>query len=105
MPNVARPKVFVSPVPDFFGRQGDDGDYVNSVLVVLDVNQGRALHNEYRIDNGEWTHYRAPFAITKKGVHAVIFRTLDDNGNMLAEVARMVVVEHGRKHDDKHCSR
>ena len=105
MPDVARPKVFVSPVPDFFGRQGDDGDYVNSVLVVLDVNQGRALHNEYRIDDGEWTHYRAPFAITKKGVHAVIFRTLDDNGSVLAEVARMVVIEHGRKHDDKHCSR
>jgi len=76
------------------------------VLVVLNVNESHALRNEYRIDNGRWLVYREPFAIAQKGVHTVVFRTLDEAGNLLAEAARMVEIDrgkaHGNGHDDDH---
>ena len=99
MPDVATPKVFVSPVPDLIGHQDTDGDYRTSVLVVLNVNLGRALHNEYRIDGGAWLPYREPFVLSHKGVHTVVFRTLDGAGNVLAEAARIVTIEHGKQHE------
>ena len=104
MPDVARPKVFVSPVPDFLGQKEDDGDYETSVLVALNVNHERGLQNMYRVDDGSWIPYREPFAIAKKGLHTVVFRTLDKAGNVLAEAARLVTIEHGRKQDHGHCS-
>ena len=106
MPEVAKPKVFVSPVPNFIGHLNNDGDYKTSVLVVLNVDESHALRNEYRIDNGKWLVYREPFAIAQKGVHTVVFRTLDEAGNLLAEAARMVEIDrgkaHGNGHDDDH---
>jgi len=105
---VAKPKVFVSPVPDFMGQKEDDGDYESSVLVALNVNHERGLQNVYRVDDGPWTPYREPFVIAKKGLHTVVFRTLDKAGNVLAEAARLVTIEHGRdhgrEHDHDHCS-
>ena len=103
MPAVAKPKVFVSPVPDFIGHQDDDGDFDRSVLVILNVNQTKDLRNEYRIDDGKWTRYHEPFVIAHKGLHAVVFRTLDSEGNVLAEAARIVSIDHGKRHD--HCDR
>ena len=99
MPEVAMPNIFVSPVPELIGHRDDDGDFVNSVLVVLNANMSRALHNEYRIDAGSFIPYREPFVITKNGVHTIVFRTLDAAGNELAEVARMVTIDRGRRHD------
>lgn len=98
MPDVARPKVFVSPVPDLIGHQDDDDVYVAAVLVVLNVNRGEGLNNEYRVDDGAWSPYLQPFTIARKGLHTVVFRTLNDAGNVLAEAARIVTIEHGRKH-------
>jgi rhamnogalacturonan endolyase len=111
MPAVAKPKVFVSPVPDFIGHHDDDGDFKTSVLVVLNVTESRDLRNEYRIDSGRWTTYREPFVIAHKGMHTVVFRTLDSNSNVLAEAARMVSIDRGKQqhdgdHDhDDHCDR
>lgn len=110
MPPVATPKVFVSPVPDFIGRRDSAGDFKTSVLVVLNVNQSRELRNEYRIDAGTWLAYREPFVLAHKGTHAVVFRTIDNNGNVLAEAARFVTIDRGKHHDhgdddDSHCER
>jgi hypothetical protein len=93
----------VSPVPDFIGHRDDDGDFDRSVLVVLNVNQTKELRNEYRIDDGRWTRYYEPFVLAHKGLHAVVFRTLDSEGNVLAESARIVSIDHGKRHD--HCDR
>ncbi|HEY5959313.1 MAG TPA: hypothetical protein VIV60_22300, partial [Polyangiaceae bacterium] len=113
MPAVAKPKVFVSPVPDFIGRHDDDGDFKSSVLVVLNVNASRDLRNEYRLDDGKWTRYWEPFVIARKGIHTVVFRTIDSDGAVLAEAARMVSIDRGKlhdhdydhDHDDHHCHR
>lgn len=107
MPAVATPKVFVSPVPDFIGRRNPDGDFKTSVLVVLNVNQSRDLRNEYRIDGGTWLTYREPFVLAHQGTHTLVFRTMDNGGNVLAEAARFVTLDRGKHHDhagdDHHC--
>jgi len=102
MPTVAMPKVFVSPVPDFLGVGGHRGAFATSVMVVLNVNLGESLHNEYRVDNGRWSQYHAPFLVTRQGDHVVAFRTLNANGNILAEASRALSIRYRHSGLDSH---
>ena len=103
MPEVAKPKIFVSPVPEFSGHRNDDGEFVTFVRVELKLNASHPLRNEYRIDSGDWVRYREPFTIAQPGLHTVVFRTLDGSGHVLAEAARMLTVERKHWQAHEHC--
>lgn len=97
MPSVAMPKVFVSPIPEFLGTRRHGREFDSAALVVLNVNQGEALVNEYSIDGAPFKTYRGPFVVIHRGTHAVTFRTLDSNGVVLAEASRSLTIgHHGR---------
>jgi hypothetical protein len=74
------------------GIKMDGGSYIGAVVVVLDVNQGEPLQNEYRVDNGQWRAYRGPFVVAGRGLHNVAFRTLDGEGEVLAEAGRNLTI-------------
>jgi hypothetical protein len=46
----------------------------------VDAGSGVAS-TEYRVDDGDWKPYTAPFAVTGDGVHAVRYRATDVRGN------------------------
>ncbi|RYB93835.1 DUF1349 domain-containing protein [Nocardioides oleivorans] len=48
---------------------------------------------EYRVDEGTWTTYAAPFVVTAPGTHTVEFRSTDVAGNVEATKSAEVVVE------------
>jgi hypothetical protein len=102
MPNVAMPKVFVAPVPDFLAPRKHGHDFRTPVLVVLNVNLGEPLVNEYSVDGAPWRIYRAPFMVTRHGTHAVAFRTRDGNGNLLAEAGRSLTIGHDERDNSDH---
>jgi rhamnogalacturonan endolyase len=93
MPAVAQPKVFVSPVPDFFGYKGHDGRYLAPVFVVLKVDPAEPLHGQYRVDTGAWARYWGPFIVARPGQHTVTFRTVDAAGNLLAETTTTLTIK------------
>jgi fibronectin type 3 domain-containing protein len=93
MPAVAMPNVFVRPVPDFVGlRDSETGHYRTPVVVSLNVNHADGLRNEYKIDGKAWAAYKMPLLVTGHGAHTVKFRTLDADGNLLAETSESLTI-------------
>ncbi|HSF37478.1 MAG TPA: DUF1349 domain-containing protein, partial [Nocardioides sp.] len=57
-------------------------DGVQVTLTATDETDGSGVAStEYRIDEGEWTDYTAPFTLTEPGEHTVRFRSTDVAGN------------------------
>ena len=69
-------------------------DGVQVTLTATDETGGSGVAStEYRIDEGEWTDYTAPFVISEPGTHTVEFRSTDVAGNEEAVKSLEVVVE------------
>ena len=69
-------------------------DGVQVTLTATDETGGSGVAStEYRIDEGEWTDYTAPFVISEPGTHTVEFRSTDVAGNEEAAKSLEVVVE------------
>ena len=69
-------------------------DGVQVTLTATDETGGSGVAStEYRIDEGEWTDYTAPFVISEPGTHTVEFRSTDVAGNEEALKSLEVVVE------------
>ena len=67
-----------------FGDQGLDGWYVTPVRVEIDASDdGSGVASiEYRLNDGPWTSYAAPFFITVSGTTRVRTRATDRAGNV-----------------------
>ncbi|MEO5665707.1 MAG: Ig-like domain-containing protein, partial [Nocardioides sp.] len=65
---------------------------VEVTLEATDDDSGVAS-TEYRIDEGDWTDYTAPFTISEPGEHTVEFRSTDVAGNEEATRSLTVTVE------------
>src|SRR5436309_3202249 len=65
------------------GQEGSNGWFVSNVTVFLNATDALSgLANlSYRIDNGSWQTYSAPFLLTE-GVHQVDFLAIDLAGNV-----------------------
>ncbi|MGF9753812.1 ThuA domain-containing protein [Microvirga sp. 0TCS3.31] len=69
-------------------------DGVQVTLTATDETGGSGVAStEYRIDEGEWTAYTAPFVVSEPGTHTVEFRSTDVAGNEEAAKSLEVVVE------------
>ena len=67
----------------FTGDEGDDNWFISDVEVELtatDTTSGVA-ETSYRLDDGSWTTYTAPFTITEEGVHTLDYYSVDLAGN------------------------
>ncbi|GIM63369.1 hypothetical protein Pve01_80320 [Planomonospora venezuelensis] len=69
-------------------------DGVQVTLAATDETDGSGVAStEYRIDEGDWTDYTAPFTISEPGTHTVEFRSTDVAGNEETATSIEVVVE------------
>jgi glucose/arabinose dehydrogenase/type 1 glutamine amidotransferase/regulation of enolase protein 1 (concanavalin A-like superfamily) len=69
-------------------------DGVQVTLTATDEAGGSGVAStEYRVDEGEWTDYTAPFTVTEPGTHTVEFRSTDVAGNVETAKSIEVVVE------------
>jgi regulation of enolase protein 1 (concanavalin A-like superfamily) len=69
-------------------------DGVQVTLTATDETGGSGVKStEYRIGEGEWTAYNAPFTITEAGTHKVEFRSTDVAGNVETAKSIEVLVE------------
>ncbi|WP_210503403.1 OmpL47-type beta-barrel domain-containing protein [Nocardioides xinjiangensis] len=67
---------------------------VQVTLTATDETGGSGVKStEYRIDEGAWTAYTAPFTLTEAGTHTVEFRSTDVAGNVEVAKSIEVVVE------------
>ncbi|WP_308634044.1 PKD domain-containing protein [Paenibacillus silvisoli] len=68
-------------VPD-----GSGGSYLNPVTVTLTVedDSSGAAKTEYRVNEGEWETYSAPFTINEDGTYTIAYRSTDHAGNVEA---------------------
>jgi len=66
-------------------------DHITIALDAADAGAGVAF-TEYRIDNGSWTRYAAPFTVQGTGGHIVSFRSTDLLGHEEAEQSVSVTV-------------
>ena len=67
-----------------FGDQGPDGWYITPVRIEIDAADDRSGVGsiEYRLNDGPWTLYSAPFLITTSGTTRVRTRATDLAGNV-----------------------
>ncbi|WP_018757782.1 Ig-like domain-containing protein [Paenibacillus terrigena] len=63
---------------------GSNGWYTSDVTVTMATYSDSIGVNrtEYRINNGDWLVYSAPFTIAEEGVHVVEYRGIDNAGNV-----------------------
>jgi DNA/RNA endonuclease YhcR with UshA esterase domain len=61
-----------------------NGWYKQDVTVTLNATDDRSgvARTEYRIGEGEWTTYSAPFTVTAEGITTVSYRSADGSGNL-----------------------
>ena len=72
------------PAPD-----GGAGWYRSAVTVTLDASDDRGgFTTEYRLDDGDWQPYHAPFTVAADGPHTVTYRSTDAAGNREAPKSR-----------------
>lgn len=64
-----------------------EGDvYVSDVTVTLNATDNSAVnYTKYKLDNGIWTTYTAPFVVSTNGNHTVCFYSADIVGNIETE--------------------
>jgi hypothetical protein len=60
----------------------EGGVYVSDVTVTLTATDDSGVdYTKYKLDNGEWTTYIAPFVVSTNGNHTVRFYSVDNAGN------------------------
>ncbi|MDQ2660676.1 MAG: family 78 glycoside hydrolase catalytic domain [Actinomycetota bacterium] len=66
------------------GTRGQGGWFTGPVDVSLTASDERAgaVSSEYRVDDGEWTSYAAPFTIDEEGATVIEYRATDAAGNV-----------------------
>ncbi|RAP75791.1 PKD domain-containing protein [Paenibacillus montanisoli] len=72
-------------VPD-----GSGGSYLSPVTVTLTVedDSSGAAKTEYRVNDGDWETYSAPFTFSADGTYTIAYRSTDNAGNV--EAAKQV---------------
>ncbi|MGB3438038.1 MAG: hypothetical protein WBA97_04720 [Actinophytocola sp.] len=85
------------------GTQDPDGNYVDQATVNLaatDTGGSGVASTEYKLDDGAWTPYTAPVAVSALDAHTVAYRATDVAGNVSAEgSAAFTVVDGGGGED------
>jgi len=68
----------------FEGTMGGNGWYVSDVTITLNATDDLSGVNatRYRINNGVWTIYADPFAVTVDGEYAIDYYSVDNEGNV-----------------------
>jgi cytochrome c len=70
-----------APVTTADTEEQPDGS-VRVTLSATDEDGGSGVaRTEYRLDDGEWTEYSAPFDVSAPGEHTVEYRSVDEAGN------------------------
>jgi hypothetical protein len=72
------------------------GVYTSDVTVTLTATDGGSGVNytKYKLDDGEWTTYSAPFIVTDDGAHTVLFYSVDIAGNQETEKSSAFTIQH-----------
>jgi len=80
--------------------------YVNSstpLSLIAEASPGAAIaYIEYRVDDGNWETYAAPFAVSREGAHMIEYRSSDTLGNLEASNWRPLVVDNTPPRSDLH---
>ncbi|MBE3137036.1 MAG: right-handed parallel beta-helix repeat-containing protein [Thermoplasmata archaeon] len=79
----------------FTAEAGDNNWFISDVEVKLtaaDTTSGVA-ETRYKLDEGSWTTYSAPFIITEEGVHTLYYQSVDSAGNEENEKAAEVKID------------
>jgi hypothetical protein len=73
-----------------------NGDiYCSNVTVTLtaDDSGSGVEYTLYKLDDGDWTGYSAPFIVSEDGMHTVSFYSVDRSGNTEAEKNSTFIIE------------
>jgi hypothetical protein len=72
------------------------GVYTSNVMVTLTaIDSGSGVnYTMYKIDNGVWTTYTAPFIVTGNGNHTVSFYSVDNVGNIETEKSVSFTIQY-----------
>ena len=74
-----------------------EGDvYVSDVTVTLAATDDSGVdYTKYKLDNGTWTTYIAPFVVSTNGNHTVRFYSVDKAGNTETEKSSTFTIQQG----------
>ncbi|WP_331239165.1 cupredoxin domain-containing protein [Georgenia sp. MJ170] len=89
------------------GDQDEDGNFIGSAEVAITATDDDSGVDtiEYSLNDGEFTHYHAPIAISEVGDHTVDYRATDVAGNTAdGSVSLTIVEEDGGDPDPGECS-
>jgi hypothetical protein len=77
------------------GTLGNDGWYTSAVTVeLLPGDQGSGVaYTRYRVGDGPWVEYTAPFTLTADGVHVVQYHSVDALGNTESTISLTVRID------------
>jgi hypothetical protein len=72
-----------------------EGDvYVSDVIVTLTATDDSGVdYTKYKLDNGAWTTYTAPFVVSSNGNHTVSFYSADNVGNTETEKTCSFIIQ------------
>ncbi|MFC4858096.1 OmpL47-type beta-barrel domain-containing protein [Actinophytocola glycyrrhizae] len=85
------------------GTQDGEGNYVDQATVNLaatDTGGSGVASTEYKLDDGAWTPYTAPVAVSAIGAHTVAHRATDVAGNVSEEGSESFTVVEGGGGED-----
>jgi parallel beta-helix repeat protein len=84
-----------------FGTLGGDGWYVSEVEIILDADDEWSDIDvtQFRIDEGAWQSYSAPFDISDDGLHILEWFSEDDAGNIEDVQSTQIKIDNGTVFD------
>lgn len=82
------------------GTMGQNGWFRSSVSVALSATDGVSgvESTEYRVDDGPWLMYTAPFGVSAEGTHTIDYRSKDNVGNLESVQTTIVRVDTRAPH-------
>jgi hypothetical protein len=86
------PVTTIQVTPDNPGISGWHTSDLSVNLTAVDQSAG-VQKTEYRINDGVWQTYSAPFTLTE-GSHNLVFRSVDNLGNVEPERTKLIQVDH-----------
>ncbi len=74
-----------------------EGDvYVSEVTVTLTAidSQSGVNYTMYKLDDGAWTIYTAPFVVADEGAHTLLYYSMDNAGNQETEKTKTFTIQY-----------